>query len=69
VKAAAGWHTLLSCTAVVGLHGLFLLYILLCAALLVQGCSSEALARTKTDYDAFLADPSNLKAVKEQLQV
>jgi hypothetical protein len=35
----------------------------------LQGCSSEALARTKTDYDAFLADPTNLKAVKEQLQV
>jgi hypothetical protein len=35
----------------------------------LQGCSSEALARTKTDYDSFLADPTNLKAVKEQLQV
>ncbi|WIA33193.1 hypothetical protein OEZ86_006339 [Tetradesmus obliquus] len=34
----------------------------------LQGCSSEALARTKTDYDSFLADPVNLKAVKEQLQ-
>lgn len=41
---------------------------LLCT-LVLQGCSSEALARTKTDYDSFLADPVNLKAVKEQLQV
>lgn len=35
----------------------------------VQGCSSDALSKTKTDYDSFLADPANLKAVKEQLQV
>lgn len=35
----------------------------------LQGCSSDALSKTKTDYDSFLADPANLKAVKEQLKV
>lgn len=34
-----------------------------------QGCSSEALAKTKTEYDSFLADPSRLTAVREQLKV
>eukprot|EP00878_Enallax_costatus_P001069 GHUV01001206.1.p1 GENE.GHUV01001206.1~~GHUV01001206.1.p1 ORF type:complete len:671 (+),score=225.42 GHUV01001206.1:78-2090(+) len=34
----------------------------------LKGCSSDALSKTKTDYDSFLADPANLKAVKEQLQ-
>lgn len=30
-----------------------------------QGASSDALAKTKTDYDAFLADAARLAAVKE----
>lgn len=34
----------------------------------LKGNSSEALAKTKNDYDAFLADKDNLDAVKEQLK-
>lgn len=31
----------------------------------LKGCSSDALARTKTDYDAFLADAERLAAVRK----
>jgi hypothetical protein len=34
-----------------------------------QGNSSDALAKTKNDYDAFLADKDNLHKVREQLKV
>lgn len=34
----------------------------------MQGCSSAALAQTKTDYDAFLGDAANLQAVRNALQ-
>jgi len=39
------------------------------SAAYLQDNSSDALAKTKTDYDAFLADPANLKQVREQLKV
>lgn len=35
----------------------------------LQGSSSEALARTKTEYEAFLGDAAKLKAVREKMQV
>lgn len=34
----------------------------------LKGSSSEALARTKTEYEAFLGDAAKLKAVREKLQ-
>eukprot|EP00195_Chlamydomonas_chlamydogama_P009741 CAMPEP_0202900574 /NCGR_PEP_ID=MMETSP1392-20130828/11915_1 /ASSEMBLY_ACC=CAM_ASM_000868 /TAXON_ID=225041 /ORGANISM="Chlamydomonas chlamydogama, Strain SAG 11-48b" /LENGTH=623 /DNA_ID=CAMNT_0049586991 /DNA_START=175 /DNA_END=2046 /DNA_ORIENTATION=- len=34
----------------------------------LKGCSTEDLARTKTEYENFLGDPANLKAVREKLQ-
>ena len=37
-------------------------------AYVLQGCSSAALAQTKTDYDAFLGDAANLQAVRTALQ-
>jgi hypothetical protein len=42
-----------------------------CCALIVawQGNSSDALAKTKNEYDAFLADKDNLHKVREQLKV
>ncbi len=33
----------------------------------LEGASTEALARSKTDYETFLADPENLKVVREKL--
>ncbi len=33
----------------------------------LEGASTEALARSKTDYETFLADPENLKLVREKL--
>ena len=33
----------------------------------LEGASTDALARSKTDYEAFLADPENLKVVREKL--
>eukprot|EP00197_Chlamydomonas_leiostraca_P012787 CAMPEP_0202859018 /NCGR_PEP_ID=MMETSP1391-20130828/1317_1 /ASSEMBLY_ACC=CAM_ASM_000867 /TAXON_ID=1034604 /ORGANISM="Chlamydomonas leiostraca, Strain SAG 11-49" /LENGTH=626 /DNA_ID=CAMNT_0049538015 /DNA_START=77 /DNA_END=1957 /DNA_ORIENTATION=- len=33
----------------------------------LKGASSEELARTKTEYEAFLGDPANLKAVRDKL--
>lgn len=33
----------------------------------LTGASTEELARTKTEYEAFLGDPANLKAVRERL--
>ena len=33
----------------------------------LEGASTEALARSKTDYETFLADPKNLKLVREKL--
>ena len=44
-----------------------LLCVLLSGA--VQDNSSEALAKTKTDYETFLADASTLKQVREHLKV
>lgn len=42
----------------------------LCAMVVpAQGNSSDALAKTKNDYDAFLADKDNLHKVREQLKV
>lgn len=35
---------------------------------ILQGNSSAALAQTKTDYDAFLGDATNLQAVRSALQ-
>ena len=34
----------------------------------IQGNSGEELARTKTEYDAFLADGKNLQTVRQALQ-
>ena len=34
-----------------------------------QGNSTEALAKTKTEYEAFLGDPKKLASVREQLKV
>ena len=33
----------------------------------LEGASTDALARSKTDYETFLADPENLKLVREKL--
>ena len=33
----------------------------------LEGASTEALARSKTDYETWLADPENLKLVREKL--
>lgn len=38
-------------------------------ALSMQGNSSEALAATKSAYEAFLGNPENLKAVRDKLAV
>jgi len=35
----------------------------------LQGASNEELARTKSAYEAFLGEPSNLKAVREAQKV
>jgi len=34
----------------------------------LAGCSTEALASTKSAYEAFLADPANLAAVRQRVQ-
>lgn len=34
----------------------------------LAGCTAESLASSKTAYDTFLADPANLKAVRDMLQ-
>jgi hypothetical protein len=35
----------------------------------LSGSSSEALARTKTEYEAFLGDAAKLKEVRERMKV
>lgn len=35
----------------------------------LAGCSSEALAKTKTEYDAFLGDSKKLAAVRDLMKV
>jgi hypothetical protein len=35
----------------------------------LQGSSTEALAKTKTEYEAFLGDPAKLKEVRERMKV
>lgn len=36
---------------------------------MLQGNSSEELAKTKTQYESFLGDTAKLAAVREQLKV
>lgn len=35
----------------------------------LKGCSTEALSRTKTEYENFLGDAANLAAVRAKLKV
>ena len=62
----AGWHESLAAGA---LPYVSVLYAWLSLQMALKGSSSEALARTKTEYESFLGDAAKLKEVRERMKV
>ena len=51
------------------LTSLTVLFAWLSLQMALKGSSSEALARTKTEYESFLGDAAKLKEVRERMKV